>query len=117
MAEHVKKWGAKHVGKQGYSAIGGVVGATFPSDLIKIRSILPNAFILIPGYGAQGGSIGGISSGFNEDGLGAIINSSRGIMHAWKGRFKEEYKSEDYARAALEEVKLMKKNFSKFLRI
>jgi orotidine-5'-phosphate decarboxylase len=69
------------IGSSGYSSIGAVVGATFPSEAETLRSIMPSSVFLVPGYGAQGGKAKDVALCFNEDGLGAIVNSSRGITY------------------------------------
>jgi len=74
------------VGDSGYSSIGAVIGATFPEEGSRLRSIMPKALILVPGYGAQGGSAKAAAECFHEDGLGAIVNSSRGITYAFGDR-------------------------------
>jgi len=84
VARKVKEWGAGSIGKYGYSSIGAVVGATYPQQLSEIRSIMPNVYILIPGYGAQGAAGMDLVGGFCNDGLGAIVNASRSIICAWK---------------------------------
>lgn len=88
--EHMGKmcegWGEDLMGKHGYSAVGAVVGATYPEQLGEMRTKLPHTFFLVPGYGAQGGGADDVKNAFDENGLGAIINSSRGIMCAWKSR-------------------------------
>jgi orotidine-5'-phosphate decarboxylase len=71
------------VGASGYSSIGAVIGATFPEEGRRLRALMPKALILVPGYGAQGGSANAAAECFNEDGLGAIVNSSRGITYAF----------------------------------
>lgn len=71
------------VGESGYSAIGAVIGATFPEEGRRLRELMPRALILVPGYGAQGGSAKAAAECFNEDGRGAIVNSSRGITYAF----------------------------------
>ena len=71
------------VGESGYSSIGAVIGATFPEEGRRLRALMPKALILVPGYGAQGGSAKAAAECFNEDGLGAIVNSSRGITYAF----------------------------------
>lgn len=71
------------VGESGYSSIGAVIGATFPEEGRRLRALMPKALILVPGYGAQGGSANAAAECFNEDGLGAIVNSSRGITYAF----------------------------------
>ncbi len=86
--EHVgrmtAKWGEGLIGKSGYSAIGAVVGATYPEQGERLRAILPNTFFLIPGYGAQGGTAGQIAKSFDGKGGGAVVNASRSIMCAYK---------------------------------
>lgn len=84
VAEAVGAWSAENLGKCGFGDVGAVVGATHPSEMAKIRTWLPNVIFLIPGYGAQGGSAADTASGFRDDGLGAVINSSRGILAAFR---------------------------------
>ncbi|MDD5041066.1 MAG: orotidine-5'-phosphate decarboxylase [Candidatus Peribacteraceae bacterium] len=86
MAQLVSSWGADLLGPEShYSSIGAVVGATYPEELKYLRSLMPNTPILIPGYGAQGGTAADVKSGF-VNGNGAIVNSSRGIIFASKGK-------------------------------
>ncbi len=106
MAGLVGKWGAKSVGAGTYSDVGAVVGATFPTQMAQIRRILPKAFFLIPGYGAQGGTAADIAHGVNTDGLGAIVNSSRGIDYAYQ-KSKGKFTPRQYATAAKEAVEFM----------
>lgn len=89
MAELVDEWGKEIVGKKGYSSVGAVVGATYPREAAKLRSIMSKAFILVPGYGAQGGGALDTMPSFDEEGYGAIVNSSRGIIFAYEGTGKE----------------------------
>lgn len=98
MCEH---WGAESRGAYGYSAVGAVVGATYPAQLAELRAVLPHTFFLVPGYGAQGGGANDVAPAFDANGLGAVINSSRGIMCAYK---KGEYTEEQYAEAARAEA-------------
>lgn len=98
-------WGEKFSGKYGYSGVGAVVGATYPAQLGELRKALPHTFFLVPGYGAQGGAADDVAPAFDENGLGAIVNSSRGIMCAWQ---KENCAEEDYAQAALREAVRMR---------
>ncbi len=106
VGEKVAEWGASCMG-EGYSNIGAVVGATYPAMGKVLRKIMPKAFILVPGYGAQGGKGADLVHFFNEDGLGAIVNSSRGIIAAYKqekyGRFGEKNFGEA-SRAAVEDM-------------
>lgn len=88
LARRVAKWGEGTEGKNGYRNLGVVMGATYPKDAPTMRSILPKAIMLVPGYGAQGGGADGAVVPFNDDGFGAVVNSSRGIIAAWqKGPF------------------------------
>jgi orotidine-5'-phosphate decarboxylase len=83
IAGALNELGRELVGGSGYSSIGAVIGATFPEEGRRLRSLMPKALILVPGYGAQGGSAKAAAECFNEDGLGAIVNSSRGITYAF----------------------------------
>ena len=94
-------WGEKLPGKYGYSGVGAVVGATYPAQLEELRAAMPHTFFLVPGYGAQGGAADDVAPGFDKNGLGAIVNSSRGIMCAWQ---KEGIDGKDYAAAARREA-------------
>jgi len=80
----VAKWGEPLIGQRGYSSVGAVVGATNPQQLTTLRELLPSTLFLVPGYGAQGGTAADIAKAFKPDGTGAIINSSRGIIYAYK---------------------------------
>ena len=80
----VEKWGESTVGKYGYSAVGAVVGATHPAEAARLREVLPHTFFLIPGYGAQGGKAEMLKSCFKANGLGGVVNNSRGILCAYK---------------------------------
>lgn len=90
---------AKPTIKQGYGSVGAVVGATYPEQLSSLRKRMPNAWILIPGYGAQGGTAADVAYGFDEEGLGAIVNSSRGIIFAYQS---SEYAGRDWQHAVAE---------------
>ena len=105
MGRMCEEWGTDLPGKYGYSGVGAVVGATYPAQLALLREKLPHTFFLVPGYGAQGGGAADVAGAFDADGLGAVINSSRGIMCAWK---KEGCAPEDYAGAARREALRMK---------
>lgn len=84
IAALVQQLAKQTTGNSGYGSIGAVVGATYPEQLAKLRSQMPNAWILIPGFGAQGGTASDVSHGFDRNGLGAIVNSSRGIIFAYQ---------------------------------
>ena len=83
VAELVTRWGADAVGEHGYSSVGAVVGATAPEELATLRGRLPHAWLLIPGVGAQGATAQDVACAFDEQGLGAVVNSSRGILYAF----------------------------------
>ena len=109
MGDMCEKWGADTIGKYGYSAVGAVVGATYPEQLTELRKRLPHTMFLVPGYGAQGGGAEGLKGGFDENGLGAIVNSSRAVMCAYK---KEGCDEHDYAGAARREALRMKEDIT-----
>lgn len=99
VGEKVAEWGADHMGDD-YSYIGAVVGATYPEMGKILRKIMPKTYILVPGYGAQGGKGKDLVHFFNEDGLGAIVNSSRGIIAAYKQESYAKYGAEGFAQAS-----------------
>ena len=84
VAAKIDEWGAETITDKGYSALGAVVGATYPRQLAELRRLMPHTFFLIPGYGAQGGTAKDIIGAFDKTGSGAIVNSSRGLMCAYK---------------------------------
>lgn len=103
VGEQVAAWGADHMGDS-YSYIGAVVGATYPEQGKILRKVMPKTFILVPGYGAQGGKGKDLVHFFNEDGLGAIINSSRGIIAAYKQEAYAKFGAENFADASRQAV-------------
>ena len=113
MAHLIESWGSNEVGEHGYSSIGLVVGATFPRDAAAIRKIVPNAFFLVPGYGAQGATAQDIAVNFNEDGLGALVNSSRDIIFAYQK--SKKFGEGEYAKAAREAVTRMREDLEKVI--
>lgn len=100
----VDKWGEDVIGKSGYSLVGSVVGATYPQMGKILRDIMPKSYILVPGYGAQGGTADALRPYFNEDGLGAIVNSSRGIICAYKQEKYAQFGESNYADASRKAV-------------
>lgn len=106
VGEKVAQWGDELMG-DGYSYVGAVVGATYPEMGKVLRKIMPKTFILVPGYGAQGGKGADLVHFFNENGLGAIVNSSRGIIAAYKQEKYKEFGAENYADASRAAVKDM----------
>ena len=109
VAEKVASWGEELMGDS-YSYIGAVVGATYPKMGEVLRKIMPKSYILVPGYGAQGGQAKDLAPFFNEDGLGAIINSSRGIICAYKQDAYSQFGEENYADASRQAVLDMKED-------
>lgn len=105
MGAMCEQWGEALPGRYGYSGVGAVVGATYPQQLGDLRGEMPHTFFLVPGYGAQGGAAADVKPGFDSNGLGAVVNSSRGIMCAWQ---KEENGEKDFAGAARREALRMR---------
>lgn len=116
VAQYVDQWGTALIGKNGYSGVGAVVGATYPEQAKVLRKVMKNAYILVPGYGAQGGSAADVVHSFNEDGLGAIVNASRSIMCACSSElWKTRYTSEQYAEASRAEAIRMRDDIRRAL--
>ncbi|MCI7351147.1 MAG: orotidine-5'-phosphate decarboxylase, partial [Ruminococcus sp.] len=113
MGEMCEKWGESAMGAYGYSSVGAVVGATYPEQLKELREKLPHTFFLVPGYGAQGGGAEGVAKAFDKNGRGAIVNSSRAVMCAYK---KEGCDETEYAAAALRECIRMKNDIISHIR-
>lgn len=112
----VDKWGSELMGDS-YSYVGAVVGATYPEMGKVLRDIMPKAYILVPGYGAQGGKGKDLVHFFNKDGLGAIVNSSRGIIAAYQqDAYKEKFAPENYADASRAAVLAMKEDIAEALK-
>ena len=100
---------------ESYSYVGAVVGATYPEMGKVLRRIMPKTYILVPGYGAQGGKGKDLVHFFNEDGLGAIVNSSRGIIAAYQQEQYAPFGPEDFGQAARAAVEDMVKDISQAL--
>ena len=111
MGDMCENWGKDQIGKYGYSSVGAVVGATYPQQLTELRQRLPHTMFLVPGYGAQGGGAEGLKGAFDERGLGAIVNSSRAVMCAYK---KEGCDERDFAKAARREVIRMRDDITSY---
>ena len=103
VGEKVAEWGSQCMGDD-YSYVGCVVGATYPEMGKILRKIMPKTYILVPGYGAQGGKASDLAPYFNKDGLGAIVNSSRGIICAYKQEKYAKFGAENYAEASRQAV-------------
>lgn len=106
VGEKVAAWGEEHMGEK-YSYIGAVVGATYPEMGKVLRKVMPKSFILVPGYGAQGGQGKDLVHFFDEDGLGAIVNSSRGIIAAYKQEAYARYGAQNFGDASRAAVEAM----------
>lgn len=105
MGHLIDSWGANDIGESGYSLVGAVVGATYPKQAARLRELMPKAIFLVPGYGAQGGGAADVKPCFNEDGLGAIVNNSRGIIFAYEKMGMDEDAYAEAASIAVEEMK------------
>ena len=106
VGEKVAEWGEQHMGDE-YSYVGAVVGATYPEMGKVLRKVMPKSYILVPGYGAQGGQGKDLVHFFNEDGLGAIVNSSRGIIAAYKQEAYAKFGAENFGDASRAAVEAM----------
>ncbi|MCM1089007.1 MAG: orotidine-5'-phosphate decarboxylase [Muribaculaceae bacterium] len=111
VGKKVAEWGETCMGED-YSYVGAVVGATYPEQGKALRKIMPKAFILVPGYGAQGGKGADLVHFFNEDGLGAIVNSSRGIIAAYQQEAYAKYGAEHFGEASRAAVLAMKEDIA-----
>lgn len=109
----VEEWGKGSIGKYGYSAVGAVVGATHPAQAEILRREMPHTFFLIPGYGAQGGKADDLKVCFGKDGLGGIVNSSRGILCAYK---QEKYAGMAFDAAARQACVDMKNDLNRAIK-
>ncbi len=107
VGQKIEEWGAYFRGKYGFSDVGAVVGATYPEQGARLRQIMPHTFFLVPGYGAQGATAKDLAGCFNADGIGAIVNSSRGIIGAWQS---PKYQGLEPAAAARQAVIDMKED-------
>ena len=114
MADLIEKWGAGTQGRYGYTRAGAVAGATYPEELQKLRARMPHTFLLVPGYGAQGGPAEDVRYAFQDKGRGAIVNSSRGIICAWQKTGKN---GEDYQEAARNAAIAMRDDICRFITI
>ena len=114
VGEQVAKWGETHMGDT-YSYVGAVVGATYPEMGKVLRKIMPKSYILVPGYGVQGGKGADLVHFFNEDGLGAIVNSSRGIIAAYQQEKYAHFGAENFADASRAAVLDMKEDIEQAL--
>ena len=114
IAQFVNKLGEDLIDDSNYSSVGAVVGATFPNEATILRKLMPHSYWLVPGYGAQGGSVDDIIRCFNNDGLGAIVSSSRGINYAYIN--SEKYNDKHFDDAARNAVKEMNNSINNALK-
>ena len=114
VGEHVAQWAESCMG-DAYSYVGAVVGATYPEMGSVLRKVMPKSYILVPGYGAQGGTAKELAPYFNEDGLGAIVASSRGIIAAYRQPAYEKYGERGFAVAARQAALAMKEDINSIL--
>ncbi len=103
VAEKVVEWGNASMDGD-YSNVGAVVGATYPEMSRILRNLMPHTYFLVPGYGAQGGTAEDLKHCFNKDGLGAVVNSSRGIIAAYKQEKYKKFGTEHFAEASRQAV-------------
>ncbi|MDO5112247.1 MAG: orotidine-5'-phosphate decarboxylase [Clostridia bacterium] len=108
MAEKVSAWGEGFIGESGFSSIGAVAGCTYPEEFERVRALMPHTFFLIPGYGAQGGT-GEDVARFFKDGICGVVNSSRGLICA----FKSKTEGKDYVKYVFDAVTAMKEDIAK----
>lgn len=107
MGAMCEQWGSQTENNYGYSRVGAVVGATYPEQLAEMRQKMPHTFFLVPGYGAQGGGANDVAGAFDKNGLGAVVNSSRAILTAWK---KAGTDGKDFAEQARKAALAMKED-------
>lgn len=116
VAALVVKLSGETKGRYGYSSIGAVVGATFQSDAAKLREMMKNNYFLVPGYGAQGGTAEDVAVCFNKDGLGAVVNSSRGIIAAYRSDlYSKRFGEKEFGLAAREAAIAMRDDINREL--
>jgi orotidine-5'-phosphate decarboxylase len=116
MAALVQRWGQGTEGKRGYHAVGAVVGATYPTEAARLRSLMPHTYFLVPGYGAQGAGAADVQACFDADGHGAIVNSSRAILYAYRQKAYRSFGEERFPEAARAAVLTMKEELAAVLR-
>lgn len=114
MGSLTEQWAGSFSGAYGYNRVGAVTGATYPEQIKLLRAQLPHTFFLVPGYGAQGGTAEDVQYAFDANGHGAIVNSSRGIMCAWK---KTGNNGTDYQQAARDAAIAMREDICRFVTI
>ncbi|GAG02158.1 unnamed protein product, partial [marine sediment metagenome] len=114
LAVLISGWGKPLIGEHGYSSVGAVVGATYPQEAVRVRELAPSTILLIPGYGAQGGRAAGISGCMDNDGRGAIITSSRGVIYAFRDPKGTEAKN--WGKTIADAAEVMRDDINKSLK-
>ncbi len=105
VAEEIQRLCAQTQGDSGYGIVGAVVGATYPQQLVELRKQMPNSILLVPGFGAQGGTASDVAGAFDENGLGALVNSSRGIIFAYEQHRYQAQAKDDWRLAVKQATK------------
>jgi orotidine-5'-phosphate decarboxylase len=116
MAGLVQQWGQGTEGKRGYQAVGAVVGATYPAEAARLRVLMPHTYFLVPGYGAQGAGAADVQACFDAAGYGAIVNSSRAILYAYRQETYRAFGEERFPDAARAALMAMKEELAAVLR-
>ncbi len=116
LAAWVNSAGMAMVGQQGYSALGAVVGATYPEEAADLRQCMPRSFFLVPGFGAQGGTAEDVLPCFDEHGLGAVVSSSRGILYCHETLEGFDHSRDTYRQAVQEQARQMQRDVYRMLR-
>ncbi len=118
IARDIQQLSTNHLGIRGFSPFGAVVGATWPEEARQLRDDMPNVFILMPGYGAQGGTADQVTEAFNTDGYGAVVNSSRGIIFAYRlPDYQERFPyEEEFTQASFQAISSMREDLLRTLK-
>jgi orotidine-5'-phosphate decarboxylase len=116
LASLIQQWGQGTEGTRGYQAVGAVVGATYPAEAARLRQLMPYTYFLVPGYGAQGAGAADVQACFGADGYGAIVNSSRAILYAFRQETYRAFGEERFAEAARAAAMAMKEELAAVLR-
>jgi orotidine-5'-phosphate decarboxylase len=112
LAHLIQQWGRGTEGRRGYQAVGAVVGATYPAEAARLRQLMPRTYFLVPGYGAQGAGAAEVQTCFAADGYGALINSSRAILYAYRQQTYQVHGEEHFPEAARAAVLAMQEELA-----
>jgi orotidine-5'-phosphate decarboxylase len=116
LASLIQQWGQGTEGTRGYQAVGAVVGATYPAEAAQLRQLMPYTYFLVPGYGAQGAGAADVQACFGADGYGAVVNSSRAILYAFRQETYQAFGEDRFPEAARAAVMAMKEELAAVLR-